>query len=127
MKLYRFDQEVGKSITKFNSKNVAISPLTTLVQEKIDIMHIACMHLDKDGLLGGHEAVVPQMFIVIEGEGIVKGEDREPHRIQQGELAMWEAGEWHETSTAEGLTAIVVESDKLKPFKQLQPVNKLEK
>ncbi|MCA0988458.1 cupin domain-containing protein [Guptibacillus algicola] len=120
MKRYRFDKEVGKDITKFDSKNVLISPITRLMEESIDVMQIACMHLERDGLIGGHEAVVPQMFIVLEGEGIVKGGDREPHRIQKGQLAMWEAGEWHETSSKDGLTAIVVESDRLKPFSGLQ-------
>ncbi|WP_377890674.1 cupin [Alkalihalobacillus sp. R86527] len=123
MRRYRFDKRVGKDITKFDSKNVVISPIMRLIEESVDVIQIACMHVEQDGLLGGHEAVVPQMFIVLEGEGVVKGEDRIPHRIQRGQLAMWEAGEWHETSSQDGLTAIVVESDELKPFKDLQEVD----
>ncbi|WP_270180931.1 cupin domain-containing protein [Alkalihalobacillus sp. CinArs1] len=119
MKRYRFGR--GKEITKFDSKHVVISPITRMIEEEVDVIQIACMHLGRDGLLGGHEAVVPQMFLVLEGEGIVKGGDQTA-RIQKGELAMWERGEWHETSTEDGMTAIVIECDKLKPFSGLQEI-----
>jgi len=33
--------------------------------------------------------------------------------IRPGQAAFWEAGEWHETRSSTGMTAIVIESRKL--------------
>lgn len=122
MKLYRFDQDTGTQINKFNSQNFYISPISRIMEEHVEIMQLACMYLTKGGLIGGHEATAPQMLIVVEGEGLVKGENRVAIPIKKGQLAVWEAGEWHETSTDQGLTAINIECDRLKPFKTLSLV-----
>ncbi|MCF6410067.1 hypothetical protein [Pseudalkalibacillus salsuginis] len=53
---------------------------------------------------------------------MVKGKDRVAVPIRKGQLALWEPGEWHETSTETGMVAINIESDKLKPFKTLSLV-----
>jgi quercetin dioxygenase-like cupin family protein len=62
------------------------------------------------------------MLLVVEGEGWVKGEDRVAIPIRKGQLALWEPGEWHETSTENGMVAINIESDRLKPFTAMQLV-----
>lgn len=122
MKLYRFDKEVGKQVNAYGSNNFIISPILRILEKQVNIMQIACMHLSKDGLIGGHEATASQMLIVVEGEGWVKGEDRISLPITKGQLALWEQGEWHETSTENGMVAINIESDKLEPFKTLSLV-----
>lgn len=66
------------------------------------------MHIDADGIVGLHEASIAQ-FLVVAGEGIVKGKEGKEYLIKAGYAAFWEAGEWHETSTKTGLTAIVIE------------------
>lgn len=80
------------------------------------------MHLGEGGLIGGHEAGVPQMFIVVSGEGWVIGKDGIRHSIQEEQLAIWEEGDCHETSTDSGMTAIVIETDELKPFPTLKEI-----
>lgn len=40
-----------------------------------------------------------------------------------GDAVFWEQGEWHETKTDVGLTAIVIESDALDPA-QFMPLRK---
>lgn len=124
MKIYRFDKEVSKQVNAYNSKNFFISPISRIQEEQVEIMQIAGMHLTKDGLIGGHKTTVKQMLIVVEGEGWVKGEDRESHPIKKGQVALWEPGEWHETSTENGMVAINIESEKLIPFKTLTSVVK---
>ena len=36
-------------------------------------------------------------------------------KIQAGEAVFWMKGEWHETKTDTGLTAIVIEGETLRP------------
>ncbi|WP_085507412.1 hypothetical protein [Thalassobacillus devorans] len=108
-----------KQVDAYNSKHFTITPISRILETQVNAMQIAYMHLAKKGVIGGHEATVSQMLLVVEGEGWVKGEDRNPVLIKKGQLAMWEPGEWHETYTEDGLAAINIESDQLEPFKAL--------
>jgi hypothetical protein len=108
MKIYQFNKEVGQHITKYDSDFVMsrITRTDTVVQ-------IGCMHLDQNGKIGYHQAVVPQLLLIVNGEGWVRGESNDFTRIQSGEAVLWDKGEWHETKTDNGLTAIVIESEEL--------------
>lgn len=108
MKIYQFKKEVGKKITKFDS-NFVMSRIT----QTDKVAHIGCVHLDENGLIGYHPAVVPQLLLVVHGEGWVRGETDEYIKVHSGEAVFWDKGEWHETKTDTGLTAIVIESEEL--------------
>lgn len=110
MEFYRFGKEAGKSITRFDSSFIMSRIIHT---EKP--AHIGCMHLEANGVIGYHQAVVPQLLLVVAGEGYVRGEQPEYVRVGAGDAVYWAKGEWHETKTENGLTAIVIESDDLKP------------
>ncbi|NJJ38756.1 cupin domain-containing protein [Paenibacillus apii] len=110
MELYHFSKDSGKKITQFNSDFT----MSRIVQTDKPA-HIGCMHLEENGVVGYHQAVVPQLLIIIKGEGDVRSKDEEYIKVQAGDAVFWEKGEWHETKTASGLTAIVIESDELKP------------
>jgi hypothetical protein len=56
------------------------------------------------------------LLAVVDGGGWVSGADGEPQAVAAGQAAFWDAGEEHETWTDGGLTAIVIESEELKPF-----------
>lgn len=71
------------------------------------------MHLEENGLIGYHQAVVPQLLLVVHGEGWVRGETDEYIKVHSGEAVFWDKDEWHETKTDTGLTAIVIESEEL--------------
>lgn len=111
MKIYQFKKEVGKKITKFDS-NFVMSHIT----QTETAAHIGCMHLDANGLVGYHQAVVPQLLLIVNGEGWVRGETDEYIKVHSGEAVFWEKDEWHETKTDTGLTAIVIESEELTTF-----------
>jgi len=69
---------------------------------------------------------MPQLFLVVQGEGWVRGESPETRSITTGYAAFWEKDEWHESGTESGMTAIVieVESDTFDAGKFLQEVTK---
>jgi quercetin dioxygenase-like cupin family protein len=94
-----------------------ITPIMKAIEEQIKFIQIGCIHLTEDGVIGRHEASVPQLFIVVSGEGWVTGQENVKRKIKAGELVIWEAGEWHEVKTQKGLMAIVIESDKINPMK----------
>jgi hypothetical protein len=53
---------------------------------------------------------VPQLFLVVQGEGWVRGQAPERTRIQAGQGAYWEEGEGDEAGTETGMTAIIIEA-----------------
>ena len=73
------------------------------------------MHLETQGLVGFHHAVVPQLLLVVNGEGWVRGDDDFKVNVKIGDAVYWAIGEGHETGTDKGLTAIVIESEELNP------------
>jgi hypothetical protein len=74
------------------------------------------MYVGSKGVIGYHQAVTPQLFLIVEGKGWVRGgssDERMP--IGMGQAAFWEKGEWHESGTDTGMTAIVMEGETLIP------------
>jgi len=110
MKIYRFGIETGKNITQFESNFMMSRILKT---ERT--AQIGCMHLETHGLVGFHQAVVPQLLLVINGEGWVRCDDGINVNVKIGDAVYWAKGEGHETGTDTGLNAIVVESEELNP------------
>jgi quercetin dioxygenase-like cupin family protein len=65
-----------------------------------------------------HPATYPQILAVLDGSGEVSGADGVAEPIAAGEAVFWAAGEEHETRTAAGLTALIVEGEGLEPFRR---------
>lgn len=118
MRIFRFDPEVGRRIDQFGSVNVILSRIVRLTAGA----RVACMHLGSQGVVGYHQAAAPQLFLVVQGEGWVRGEAPERVPVRPGLAAFWEKGEWHETTTETGLTAIVIEGESLDPA-EFMPAN----
>jgi quercetin dioxygenase-like cupin family protein len=110
VQIFRFGKESGKSITQFDS-NFIMSRI--LVTDKP--AHIGCMHLESNGIIGFHQATSQQLLLVVNGQGWVRADSEDKVHVTVGDAVFWEAGEWHETKTDSGLTAIVIESDELNP------------
>jgi len=111
MEFYKFSKDSGKQITKFNSDFV----MSRIIQTDKETL-IGCMYLEENGIIGFHQAVVPQLLLILNGEGYVRGEKEEYIKVQEGDAVFWEKDEWHETKTDKGLTAIVIESEELNPL-----------
>lgn len=110
MEFYKFTKENGKKISHFNSNFI----LTRIIETEKKA-NISCMHLEENGIIGYHQAAVPQLLLVMDGEGLVRGEEEMYFPVQAGDAVFWVEGEWHETKTEKGLTAIVIECGELKP------------
>ncbi|MED4018729.1 cupin [Sutcliffiella cohnii] len=110
MEFYAFNKENGKEITQFNSDFI----MSRIIQTNMKA-NIGCMHLERDGIVGYHQAVVPQLLLVVSGEGYVRSEKEEYVKVVPGDAVFWKKDEWHETKTDVGLTAIVIESGELNP------------
>ena len=110
MQFFTYGKDNGKKITKFNSNFI----MSRIIQTD-QAANIGFMDLNKVGIVGYHQAVVPQLLLIIKGEGYVRSEDEEYFKVQSGDAVFWEKDEWHETKTDTGLTAIVIESEELDP------------
>ena len=111
MRVVRFGAEKGRPIQAFGSVGFTLAPLARLASGA----RISCARLGAGGRIGHHAATSAQLLIVIEGEGRVRGQTGDALPIHQGEAAFWDRGEWHETSTEVGLTALIVEAESLDP------------
>jgi hypothetical protein len=118
MKIFRFDPEVGKSIEHYGSSGFIISKVTHVTNEAI--VHYA--YLNSGGVIGYHQAISPQLFLVVQGNGWVRGESNERTPISTGQAAFWEKGEWHESGTETGMTAIIIEGENIDPTNLMPPL-----
>ncbi len=111
MKIFRFDREAGKHIDSYNSSGLTISRVAHLFREAV----VGCAYLSSEGTIGYHQAAIPQLFLVVRGKGWVRGEESDRTPIQEGQAAYWEQGEWHESGTDLGMTAIIIEAVNFDP------------
>ncbi len=111
MKLFRFDKEVGTHISRYESD----FRLSRILRTENANLQISCMHLDVDGVIGLHPATVDQLLLIMEGEGMVTGSEQKETKVSKGEGVFWEAGEWHETKSEKGMTAITIEGKGIDP------------
>jgi hypothetical protein len=61
MRIYRFDPDVGRRIDQYESSGSVISKIAHLVDEAV----VNCAHLDSGGVIGYHQATLPQLFLVV--------------------------------------------------------------
>lgn len=111
MRIYRCDETTSRQITQFGSVNVIISG----VVRADGPLQIGRMQVGAGGVVGYHQAVGPQLFLVVEGEGWARAEGPERRSLRAGQAAYWEDGEWHESGSEQGMVAIVIEGENLNP------------
>lgn len=111
MKIFNFDKNSGREITNFNSRH---SIFSKIIQHNKPV-HIGCIHIGPEGVVGSHPATVHQLFLVMSGEGWVVGKEGIQYLIQPGKAAYWEPEEIHESGSEQGMTVIVIEGEDLKP------------
>ncbi len=111
MKIYRFTQDTGSSIDKYNSHAASYSRICEISQPG----SVGCIYIEPEGIVGLHAAPVPQLFLVVQGTGWVRGEDGARIPVREGDGVFWDRGESHESGSAGGMVAMTLQSDKLGP------------
>ena len=119
MEIYRFDPGVGREVEQFGSVKAIISKILHLEDEAV----ISSVYIQPGGKLGYHQAVTPQLFLLVQGEGWVKGESDGTMAVQEGQAIFWEQGEWHESGSATGMIAVIIEGVYFDPS-ELMPLLK---
>ncbi len=96
---------------------VTVAPLTAPFQ-KGSLVQAAIFRVEPGGGLRRHPATSPQIFAVLEGSGEVSGADGVDEPVEAGDAVFWHAGEEHEMRSAGGLTALIIEGEKLDRFRE---------
>ena len=97
-------------------EGVTVAPLTPSIFEGSP-MQAAIFRVAPGGRLARHPATLPQILAVLEGSGEVSGEDGIAEPIAAGEAVFWSQGEEHETRSASGLTALIIEGEQVERFR----------
>jgi quercetin dioxygenase-like cupin family protein len=96
---------------------VTVAPLTRAIFQGAPFQ-AAIFRVAPGGRIARHPATYPQILAVLDGSGAVSGRDGVEEPIGVGEAVFWHVGEEHETSSAAGLTALIVEGEGLEPFRR---------
>jgi quercetin dioxygenase-like cupin family protein len=111
VKVFDFDGAPSRAIEEHGSERVNVTPMSTPQGDA----HVVCIRFGPGGLLGRHPATVDQLFVVVQGEGWTSGADGERVDAPAGTAVYWAAGEEHESGSEEGMTAIVVQAERIVP------------
>jgi quercetin dioxygenase-like cupin family protein len=115
MKIFRFGPQVGKNIDQYKSSGFILSKIVHLSDEAF----VNCAYLAAEGWIGYHQAAAPQLFLVVQGAGWVRSKSSDKISIKTGQAAYWEKGEWHESGTETGMTAIIIEGGNFEPTRRM--------
>jgi quercetin dioxygenase-like cupin family protein len=96
---------------------VTVAPLTQPFEEGA-LVQAAIFRFEAGGRLRRHPATYPQILAILEGSGEVSGADGDDEPIEAGEAVFWHEGEEHETKSAAGLTALIIEGESLGRFRR---------
>jgi quercetin dioxygenase-like cupin family protein len=101
---------VGHPISEYGSQGVTLTRL--LAATAAD--YLAFFYLEPYGVIGQHEAANNQLILIVGGDAVVAGEDRQATAVGPGNAVFWRQGEEHEARAgAGGITAVVMEGSDL--------------
>jgi quercetin dioxygenase-like cupin family protein len=96
---------------------VTVAPLTSPFEEGA-LVQAAIFRFERGGRLRRHPATLPQIFAILEGSGEVSGTNGVDEPIGTGEAVFLHEGEEHEMKSAAGLTALILEGERLDRFRE---------
>ena len=80
-------------------------------------MQVAVFRFEPGGRLRGHPGH-PQIFAILDGSGEVSGANSNDEPIEAGEAVFLHQGEEHELKSADGLTALIIQGERLDRFRE---------
>jgi quercetin dioxygenase-like cupin family protein len=117
MERFRFGADVAFAPREELLDRVTVAPLSVSIFQGSPFQ-AAVFRVAPGGRIARHPASYPQILAVLEGAGEVSGPAGVDEPIEAGEAVFWQAGEEHETKTAAGLMALIIEGDGLEPFRK---------
>ena len=114
MERYRVDWPT-RAIREWGSTGASMLPLV----RGHDPAAVTWLRVDRGGCVGRHETAVPQLFMVVAGQGWVRA-DADQLPLTAGQAAFLQAGESHESGSDHGMTVVVIESEGLDPDSMLE-------
>ena len=111
-----FGADVGFTPADELLDNVTIAPLTGTIFAGAPFQ-AAVFRIAPGGRIVRHPALVPQLLAVLE-EAARSAANGVPEPIGAGDAVFWQEGEEHETTSAGGLTALILEGDRLEPYRR---------
>jgi hypothetical protein len=115
VKIYDFGPDRGERIEKFDSDFIFSKIVRFYTEAKV-----SCFYLNSNGVVGYHQAVTPQLFLVVQGNAWVRDQTSGKIPIRQYRAAFWDKDEWHEAGTDTGCVAIVIECEALNPSEYME-------
>ena len=113
----RFGPDVAFAPREELLDGVTVAPLSSSISQGPPFQ-AAVFRFAPGGGIARHPATYPQILAVLDGLGNVSGPSGVAEPIEAGEAVFWQAGEEHETKTAHGLTALIIEGDGLELFQR---------
>ena len=114
MQIFQFDR-AEKVIDRFDS----VGATATRVAKSDGAAQLTCLTIAPGGTIGAHPAPVPQLFLIVSGEGWIAGPDGERVPVTAGTAVRWEPGEEHASGTETGMTALALEGETVGAFEAL--------
>jgi quercetin dioxygenase-like cupin family protein len=115
MERFRFGSDVAFPPREELLNGVTVAPLSRSIFHGSPFQ-AAVFRMAPGGRIARHPASYPQILAVLDGSGRVSGASGVDEPIDAAEAVFWQAGEEHETKTADGLTALIIEGDGLEMF-----------
>ena len=109
MKVVDFSVERSRPIDLYES----IAASSVSLGEGHGEVHVYCVRLGPGGSIGRHDAGFDQLFLVVEGSGWAEGGDGRHVTLASGRGAFFSKGEMHAKGSDAGLTALMVQADRL--------------
>jgi len=119
VEIFQFDRR-EKIIEYHGSQGLRATRIATGDGLGVEV-RLTCLALEPGGVIGTHPATIPQLFLVISGEGWTAGPDGERVPVAAGHGVRWDAGEIHTTGTDTGLVAVAVEGAPMSLFEPEEP------
>jgi hypothetical protein len=112
MKLYGFQADEERS---FLHSTYKVNPLLSHTGD----VKISFLSFQENDYTPRQEATIPQLLLVVHGEGWVAGDNGLKIYIKQGESAFWRAGESFEVGSLTAMTGLLIEGLDIAPQKLL--------
>ncbi len=110
MRVIEFSPEHARPIELYES--VAASSVS--LADGTGEVHVYCLYFEPGGEIGLHPTGLAQLFLVMHGEGWARGGDGTRVTLSAGQGAVFECGELHAKGSDSGMTAPMVQIQKLR-------------